>query len=113
MASKEQILLRAFLDSRSTFEKYAPYILAIKNLERNVKFMLDYIKKFYEKYNSATKIPESELRIYLDSNDLYNFASNNTEFIKTLYSIDMDNEDLTMDVIESACERHFIISIRV
>ena len=105
------MIIRSFLDQRDSFERYGPYILALKNLERNIKQTLSYIKNFYEAYTQATSIPESELRIFMASDDVHNFAASNDEFIKAIYKLDMSNKELAMDVIEAACERYFMAEV--
>jgi hypothetical protein len=108
MASEEQIIVRAFLDDRETYEKYAPYILGLKNLERNMKLMLGYTKKFYEKYPDVDRCPESDFRLYLGAYDTMNFVNNNDAYIKEIYSLDMTNKNLTLDVIEGSVEKHIM-----
>jgi hypothetical protein len=105
------ILLRAFLDSREHFDKYGPYIMALKNLERNTKFFMDYIRDFYGKYPKAMDIPEQDLRVFIKSVDVFNWADSNSEFISSVYRYNPSNKDLQMDVIEAACERHFMAEV--
>jgi len=107
----DTILLRAFLDSREHFDKYGPYIMALKNLERNTKFLLNYIRDFYTKYPKSVAIPEQDLRIFIKSVDMYDFAAANSEWIASIYRYDSSNTDLQMDVIEAACERHFMAEV--
>ena len=109
--TNDTILLKAFLDSRDHFDKYGPYILALKNLERNTKFLLGYIRDFYTKYPKAENIPEPDLRIFIKGVDMFDFANANSEWIASIYKYDSSNTDLQMDVIEAACERHFMAEV--
>lgn len=111
MASQEKILIRSFLETRSNFDKFGPYILAVKNLDRNMAIMLGYIKDFYERYQSATSIPEPDLRVFIKTNDPLNFEANNSTYIQDIYKFDVSNNDLTMDVIEQSLEKHFMAQI--
>ncbi len=105
------ILLRAFMDSREDFEKYGPYVLALKNMDRIPRQTLTHIQGFYVKYPKVDTIPESEFRLYLDASVISNFAKNNDEYIKSIYEVSTTNTDLKMDVIEATCERHFMSEV--
>lgn len=111
MASEDQIILRAFLEDRKDYEKFAPYVIGLKNLERAMKQLLNHIQAFYEAYPNSVKCPESELRLYLKNNDPFNFAGNHSQYITDLYSIDMSNKDLTADIIEACVERHLMSKV--
>lgn len=111
MVNSESIITRAFLDSREDFEKYGPYIMAIKNMDRVQRTMITHIQGFYNKYPNVNKIPEPELKVYLSQATVSNFAENNQEFISSLYKMDTENTDLKMDVIEAACEKHFMAEV--
>jgi hypothetical protein len=106
MVNEEIRILRAFLDSRELFDKFGPYVIGLKNLERPMQLMLGFTKKFYEKYPDADTIPEVELRLFLTSYDTYNFAGNHDGYLKDIYQADVKNTSLTMDIIEGSVEKH-------
>lgn len=105
------IILKAFLESRDDFEKYGPYIIGLKNLERNMKQMLGFIKGFYDAYPDASEAPQAELKLYMDANDPFNFASNNEGYIKDIYATSLANVALKLDVIEGCVEKHFMAKV--
>lgn len=111
MASEEQVILKAFIESREDFDKFGPYILALKNMDRNMKQMLWFIRAFYEKYSKAVTISESEMKMFIKTRDPMNFGQNNANYIKSIFQTDIKNRDLTMDVIEHALEKHFMAEI--
>jgi hypothetical protein len=112
MVSEEIIIIRAFLDKRATFEQYAPYVMALKNLERPMYLLLGYINKFYEKYPDVDTIPEPELRLYLKSYDTVNYLGTHDQYIKDIYSPDLlRNSGLTMDIIEGSVEKHIAAKV--
>ena len=96
--SAENILLRSFIDNREDFDKYGPYILGLKNMDRNTRLMLGFIKGFYDKYRDTDSIPEPELRLYCDANDTFNFIGTNAEYVKSIYELSLTNQDLKMDL---------------
>jgi replicative DNA helicase len=111
MISEELRIIRAFLDSREMFDKFAPYVMGLKNLERPVKLMLGYVKKFYEKYPDADVILEPELRLFLSSHDTFNFVGNHGQLIKDIYTANVANKSLTMDIIEGSVEKHLMAKV--
>jgi hypothetical protein len=112
MVSEEMRIIRAFLDSRTKFDQFGPYVIGLKNLERPMKLMLGFILKFYEKYATADDIPEAELRLFLGSYDTFNFTGTHGEYIKEIYGAPIkSNSSLTMDVIEGCVERHLAAKI--
>lgn len=106
MINEDIRILRAFLDNRDLFEKFAPYVMGLKNMERTMSLMLGFIKKFYEKYPDSDDIPESELRLFLGSYDTFNFANNHNQYIRDIYTARINNQGLTMDIIEGCVEKH-------
>jgi len=111
MISEEIRILRAFLDDRNLYEKFAPYVLGLKNLERPVSLMLKFIQKFYEKYPDATSLEETELRLFLASYDTFNFIGTHGQFIVDLYKTNTINKSLTMDIIEGSVEKHIMARV--
>jgi hypothetical protein len=112
MVSEEIIIIRAFLDKRATFEQFAPYVMALKNLERPMYLLLGYIKAFYEKYPDVDSIPEPELRLYLKSYDTVNFLGSHDQYIKDIFNPELlRNSGLTMDIIEGSVEKHIAAKI--
>lgn len=111
MVNNDLVILRSFLDNRDDFDKYGPYILAIENMDRIPRQMLMYVKSFYEKYPKSDRIPEAELKLYLSQASVSNFADNNKEYIASIYKLDISNTDLRMDIIEAACEKHFMADV--
>ena len=109
--SSDITILRSFVDSRDSYEKYSPYIMALKNMERTTRTFLGFVKSFYDKYPSVNQVTETQLRTYLDQNDVTNFAKNNEQFFKSVFTFDMSNKDLAMDTIEAGCERHFMSQV--
>jgi len=112
MATEEQIIIKAFVESRDDFDKYGPYVLALKNMDRLMKQTLWYIQKFYDKFKKAARIPETELRSFMKMNSsVSDFGDLNNQYIKAIYETDITNRDLTMDIVEHAVEKHFISNI--
>ena len=106
MISEQVIILRSFIDDRTMFDKFAPYVIGLKNLERPMFLTLGFIKLFYEKYPDADSIPEPELRLFLSSYDSMNFASNHNQYLVDIYTAKVSNKSLTMDVVEGCVELH-------
>jgi hypothetical protein len=111
MATSEIVILKAFIDKRQDFEKYGPYILALKNMTRVVSQTLGYVKKFYEKYPSSITITEPEFRLFLGQDDVNNFVKNNEVFLRNVFTTNLSNNDLKMDIIEASVERHLMASV--
>lgn len=105
-----QKITRKFLDDRSIYEKYAPYLLSLKNTDRDFKFTLQAIHSYYNKYTKATACSINDLTLYLQGSQI-NLPQNTTDFIKELKHVDMSNEDLTMDTIEATVEQHIASKI--
>ena len=106
MVSEQIIILRAFLDDRNMWDKYAPYVLGLKNLERPMYLLLGFIKQYYEKYPDATSITEPDLRVFLNSYDTFDFSKNHHQYLKDIYMYQIQNASLTFDVIEGCVEKH-------
>jgi len=111
MATENQIILKTFLTKRADFEKYSPYVIGLKNLDRNMKLMLGFMQKFYDQYPDSVNCPESEFRIFLSAYDTFNFAQNNTQYLSDIYNVDIQNRALTLDVIESCIEKHIMAKV--
>jgi len=109
--SEPKIILKAFIDSRLEFEKYGPYIIGLKNLDRQMKTMLDYITKFYEAYPESLNIPKAEFDLFLKTNDPFNFRNNNSQYIDDVYITNLTNKNLKLDVIESCVEKHLMAKV--
>jgi len=108
---KEHLILRAFLSDRTTFEKYAPYIINLENLDRSMKITLGFIKLFYETYRKIDKVIEPEFNLFLEKEDKFNFLKNNTTYIQDIYKTPIQNNSLTLDVIESCVEQHIMSKV--
>jgi len=108
---KNTLILSAFINSRDIYEKYAPYIIGLKNLDRNMSLTLNFIKKFYEKYPEITSIPKTDFNLFLDSKDKYNFIKNNPVYINDIYNTPTKNKNLTLDIIEGCVEQHIMAKI--
>lgn len=106
MANESSIVIKLLLTSREDYEKYGPYILGLKNMERNMKTMVNFIKQFYDSYPKATEITQEEFNLFLKNNDTYNFAGNNKEYINGVFNTSLANKDLKLDVVEAVIERH-------
>ena len=111
MASKENMILRAFLDSRDVYDNYASYILGLKNIDRNMNFVLQFIKSFYDKYPLVNTIPEVDFKLFVDKEDRFNFMKNNENYLQTIYKTNITNTSLTLDIIESCVEQHLMARV--
>jgi len=109
--SKENLILKAFIKERKLYETYAPYIIGLKNLDRNMSITLDFIKGFYDKYPKSITITESDFRLYLSTADKYKFMQQNPTYIVDIYNTSIQNKSLTKDVIEACVEQHFMAHV--
>jgi len=109
--TKNNLILYAFLNKRSIFDKYAPYIIGLKNLDRNMSMILNFIKGFYNKYPKIDTIPEADFNLYLKTADKFNFLKNSPAFITDIYQTSTKNKNLTLDVIEASVEQHIMARV--
>jgi len=98
-------ILKQFMKSREIYEKFAPYILALKNTDKDFKLTAQVIHAYYNKYNKIDFIEPDELDIFIEQSQLM-LPGSTKEFIKSLKEVSIVNEDLTMDMIEHAVEQH-------
>lgn len=105
-----QKIARKFIDDRTVYEEYAPYLLSLKNTDRDFKFTLQAIHSYYNKYTKANSCTINDLNLFLQGSRI-NLPQNTKDFIKELKNVDMSNEDLTMDTIEATVEQHIASKI--
>ena len=108
---KEIRILRAFLEKRTIYEKYAPYVIGLQNLDRNMGIVLNFIKMFYDKYTQVTTIPEVDFKLYIKTADKFGFLKSNPEYINDIYKMTLDNQGLTLDVVEGCVEQHVMARV--
>lgn len=104
--SAEQIVLRKILDDRSCYDKYYPYIAAIKNMTREMRIVTMLIKTYYDKYPSISSIPQTDFITFITDVDKGGYSATVSEFVNNIYLLDISNDDLTLDVVESVVEKH-------
>ena len=111
MKNSEQFTLAKILNDRSCYEKFYPYIAAIKNMTREMRLVTTLIKSFYDAYPKATSVSQQEFITYIQSVDKGGHAATITEFVMNLYALDISNDELTLDIVESFVEKHMAARI--
>lgn len=106
MSNAEQVTLRKILEDRSCYDKYYPYIAAIKNMNREMRIVTMLIKTYYDKYPDISNVPRSDFVAFIQNVDKGGYSATITEFVDNLYAIDISNMDLTVDIVESVVEKH-------
>ena len=106
MKNAEQITLRKILEDRSCYDKYYPYIAAIKNMPKEMRLVTMLIKTYYDKYPHINNVTENDFLMFINNVDKGGYTATITQFVKDLYALDVTNSDLTMDIVESVVEKH-------
>lgn len=101
----EKVILKHFLDSRDSFEQYGPNIIAIKNLDREVRTILTLITKYYNTYKVKV-IGRQELKVFYKQLNKINMTQEIETFLTDIFNTNVANKNLTLDVIENTIERH-------
>ena len=109
--SSELKLLKLFCMDRKEFNKGEPYLSELKNLERELKVVLNLIVRFYAQYDDKVSINSDELKGFYDLNypnsrerEVY------LEIMNDIYRLDI-NTDLMRDLLEQVIERHYAAGI--
>ena len=105
--SSEIKVLKLFCNSRSDFDKGEPYLSTIKNMEREIRVVLNLIIRYYEKYPESEKISIEELKSFYDmqypnsrEKEVY------FEIINDIFKQDI-SENVLKDLLEHIIERHY------
>lgn len=101
----EKVILKHFLDSRDSFEQYGPNILAIKNLDREVRVVLNLITKYYNTYK-VKGIGAEELKVFYKKLHQTKMTQDIETYLADIFKVNVTNKDLTLDLIEATIERH-------
>ena len=109
--SSELKILKLFCMDRKEFNKGEPYLSELKNLERELKVVLNLIIRFYAQYDDRTSINVDEFKGFYDLNypnsrerEVY------FEIVNDIYRLDI-NTDLMRDLLEQVIERHYASGI--
>lgn len=109
--SNEICLLKLFCESREDFEKGAPYLTEIKNIEREIKVIFQLISRYYRSYVEHNYIGKEELICFYDlqypgskEREIY------VELINDIYHKPVSTE-IMQDILERVIEQHHAAAI--
>lgn len=109
--SNEICLLKLFCESREDFEKGAPYIVELKNMEREIKVIFNLISRYYKNYTEHNYIGKEELICFYDmqypgskEREIY------VEIINDIYHKPVST-DIMQDMLERVIEQHHAAAV--
>jgi hypothetical protein len=104
-------IIKEFTKDRDQFDKFAPYLLALKNTEREFKYTLQLLVSYYTKYPNAAHVDEADLKLFIKQNPRVAVLPNVVTYIESAYKVSDTNSALTMDTIEACLEKHVASNI--
>ena len=104
--SNEISLLKLFCESRTEFEKGAPYLEEIKNMEREIKVVFNLISRYYKSYKEHNYIGKEELVHFYDMN--YPSSKEREVYVELIFDIfhKQISTDIMQDILEHTIEQH-------
>lgn len=109
--SSELKILKLFCQDKAEFLKGEPYLSGLRNMDREIKVVLNLIVKFYKEYEDRASISVDDLKGMYDLT--YPHSKEKAvyfEIINSIFYLDVST-DLLRDLLEQIIERHYASNI--